>query len=98
MPYFIRTTDKADSAALRAATRAAHLEYLTPFLPRILAGGGFLDDDGSLGGGGMILFDTELRSEAEALAAHDPYQLAGVFERVEIVRWRKVIFDGELLS
>ena len=94
MAYLIRIYDKPDAAALRAATRAAHLAYLRPFIPRILAAGGFLEDDGSIGPGGMIVFDTDDRAEAEQLVAHDPYNLAGVFERVEIRRWRKVIFNG----
>ena len=94
MPYLIRIYDKPDAAALRVATRPAHLEYLRPFIPRILAAGGFLDDDGTIASGGMIIFDTDSRAEAEQLAANDPYQLAGVFERVEIRRWRKVIFAG----
>ncbi|MEQ8232375.1 MAG: YciI family protein [Gammaproteobacteria bacterium] len=95
MPYVIRTYDKPGSAALRAETRSAHLEFLTPYLPRLLAAGALLDDDGATPLGSLIVFDTEDRAEAEALAANDPYTLAGLFERVEIVRWRKVIFAGE---
>ena len=94
MPYMIRTHDKPDAAALRAATRAAHLAYLQPFVPRLLAAGGFLHDDGSVAVGGMIIFDTDDRAEAEALVANDPFTLAGVFARVEILRWRKVFFAG----
>jgi uncharacterized protein YciI len=96
MPYLIRTYDKAGSAALRASVRPAHLQYLLPFTAKILAAGGLLNDDGSVGEGGLIVLDTDDRTEAESLAANDPYQLAGLFERVEIVRWRKVFFDGKL--
>ena len=98
MPYLIKTTDKPDSAALRKSTRAAHLQYIAPFASRILAGGGFLEDDGSIGNGGLIIFDTEDRAEAEAFAANDPYNLAGLFEHIEIRRWRKVILGGKLLT
>ncbi len=98
MPYMIRTYDKPDAAALRAATRAAHLDYLRPFTSRLLAAGGFLEDDGSVGRGGMILFDTDDRAEAQALIDNDPFTRAGVFERVEVLRWRKVFFDGRDLS
>ena len=94
MPYLIRMYDKPGSAELRAATRPAHLEYLKPFVPRLLAAGGFLNDDGSVASGGMILFDTNDRAEAEALIANDPFNKAGVFERVEVTRWRKVFFAG----
>jgi uncharacterized protein len=95
VPYVIRTYDKPGSAELRARTRPAHLAYLLPYAPRILAAGGFLEDDGSVGTGSLIVFDTEDRAEAEKLVAEDPYTLAGLFERVEVNRWRKVFFDGE---
>ncbi len=98
MPYMIRTHDKADAAELRVATRAAHLAYLRSYTPRILAAGGFLNDDGSVGEGGMIILDTDDRAEAEQLIANDPFNVAGVFETVEIRRWRKVFFDGVDLS
>lgn len=98
MPYMIRTTDKADAAELRAATRAAHLVYLRSYTPRILAAGGFLNDDGSVGKGGMIILDTDDRAEAEQLIANDPFNIAGVFASVEIKRWRKVFFNGVDLS
>lgn len=68
------------------------------FTPRLLAAGGFQNDDGSVASGGMIVFDTDDRAEAEALAANDPYTLVGLFTRVEILRWRKVFFNGELLA
>lgn len=98
MPYMIRTTDKPDAAELRAATRAEHLVYLRRYTPRILAAGGFLNDDGSVGKGGMIILDTDDRAEAEELIANDPFTRAGVFEKVEIQRWRKVFFNGVDLS
>ena len=98
MPYMIRTTDKAGAAELRAATRAEHLAYLRSYTPRILAAGGFLNDDGSVGEGGMIILDTDDRAEAEQLIANDPFTRAGVFASVEIRRWRKVFFNGVDLS
>ena len=94
MPYMIRTYDKPDAAELRAAPCAAHLEDLRGYTARILAAGGFLNDDGSVAKGGMIVLDTDSRAEAEALIANDPFTLAGVFEKVEIQRWRKVFYNG----
>ena len=97
MPYVIRMYDKPGSAELRLATRGEHLAYLERFAPRVLAAGGFLDDAGAMGSGGLIILDSEDRAEAERLVADDPYTRAGLFERVEIVRWRKVFFDGALV-
>ena len=95
MPYVIRAIDKPDSAALRIETRPAHLEYIESFTSRVLAAGGFLEDDGSMGAGSLIILDTEDRAEAERFAAEDPYTRAGLFAEVEITRWRKVFFGGE---
>ena len=58
----------------------------------------FLNDDGSVGTGGIIILDTDDREEAELFAANDPYTKAGLFESVEITRWRKVFFNGERVS
>ena len=69
MPYMIRTTDKPDAAELRAATRAEHLVYLRRYTSRILAAGGFLNDDGSVGKGGMIILDTETYTNLSFLYA-----------------------------
>ena len=98
MPFLISMKDKPGSAALRQATREAHLEYIAPYTNRLLAGGGFLNDDGSVGTGGIIILDTDDREEAELFAANDPYTKAGLFESVEITRWRKVFFNGERVS
>ncbi|MCB1747922.1 MAG: YciI family protein [Gammaproteobacteria bacterium] len=94
MPFLIRCIDKPGSAELRAATRAEHLAYLEPQLPRILAAGAVLDDAGSPTGS-LILFDSEDRAEAERFAGEDPYNRAGLFATVDVARWRKVIFDGK---
>lgn len=94
MPYVIRAYDRPGSADLRQRTRAAHLAYLEPIADRVLAAGGVTDDEGIRVSGSLIIVDTEDRSEAESIAANDPYALAGLFERVEIQRWRKVFFAG----
>jgi hypothetical protein len=98
MPYIIIARDKPDSLALRTATRAEHLAYLRRHLPRLLAAGALLDEDGSGGDGSVLIYDTEARAEAEAFAAGDPFARAGLFASVEIRRWRKAIFAGELLG
>ena len=98
MAYLIRTYDKPDSAALRSATREAHLAWLEPYLEQILAGGGFLGEDDKPTSGGLIILDTDSREQAERFAADDPYARAGLFQKVEIVRWRKVIFDRQRVT
>jgi uncharacterized protein YciI len=80
--------DGPNGAALRHTARPAHLENLKPLVDRgqMIIGGPFTDGSGSL----MIV---DFASEAEAIAfAHsDPYVTQGVFDRVEIKPFRKVV-------
>jgi uncharacterized protein YciI len=97
MPYAIQTVDKPNSAELRAATRPAHLEYLTANQHKLLAAGAVINDDGTGGHGGILLVDTDDRAEAERFIAEDPFTKAGLFQSVTVVRWRKAFFDGKRL-
>lgn len=97
MPYAIITHDKPEHLDLRTAVRDEHLAYLDAHKRRLLAAGAVIDDDGSGGHGGIILYDTDDRAEAEAFIAGDPFTKAGLFETVTVVRWRKAYFDFERL-
>jgi uncharacterized protein len=94
MPYIIETFDKPDHQHLRKEKRAEHLAFLAENAARLLACGAKLKDDGSDGGGGVYIVDTDERTEAEALIAADPFALAGLFERIVITRWRKAYLGG----
>jgi uncharacterized protein YciI len=88
MLFVIIGHDGPNGAALRPQVRPAHLENLKPLVEsgRMVIGGPFTDGSGSL----MIV---EMESEAEALefARNDPYTRQGVFERVEVKPFRKVV-------
>jgi uncharacterized protein len=94
MPYMIETFDKAGSLEIRRANRAEHLVYLDRIKDRLLACGAKLNDDGSDAGGGLYVVDVDTRADAEALIQADPFFKVGLFERVEIRRWRKAYLDG----
>jgi uncharacterized protein len=85
--------DKPNSLALRMATREAHFAYgrATPGMIRL--GGPFLDEAGEMAGSLIIMEAADLEA-ARAWQASDPYNLAGLFERVEIRPWRATF--GEL--
>ena len=95
MPYVIVTRDKPGSIDLRKKTRAEHLKYIERFVPSVLVGGGFITEEDALAGGGLIILDVENRSEAEEFVKNDPYTRVGLFQEVEIKRWKKVFFAGE---
>jgi uncharacterized protein YciI len=93
MPYLIDATDKPDAAALRQTHRPDHLAYLEANLPKLLAAGAKLRDDGTTAWGSAYILDTEDRAAAEAFIAADPFSKAGLFATVAITRWRKGFFD-----
>jgi uncharacterized protein len=97
MPYAIQTKDKPGTAEIRAAARPAHLEYLTANAHRLLAAGALIDDDGNGGSGGILIVDTDDRTEAERFIAEDPFTKAGLFETVTVTRWRKAFFNKQRL-
>jgi uncharacterized protein YciI len=95
MPYFIETFDKPGHTDMRVRERDAHLAFLKENSSLLLACGAKLNDDGSNAGGGVYVVDVETRAEAERFISKDPFTLAGLFERVSIIRWRKAYVAGE---
>jgi uncharacterized protein YciI len=97
MPYVVITKDKPNSLALRERVRAEHLDYLTEHKAKLLAAGAQIADDGTGGYGGVIIVDTDDRAEAEAFIQNDPFTKAGLFDMIQVTRWRKAFFAGERL-
>lgn len=88
MLFVIIGHDGPNGARLRPAVRPAHLENLKPLVDagRVVVGGPFTDGSGSL-----MVVDFENEAAAKAFAESDPYVTQGVFERVEIKPFRKVV-------
>jgi uncharacterized protein YciI len=97
MPYLIQVTEKPNTRHIFDATLEAHREYLQPYIPKMLATGALLEDDGSRAGGAIIIMDTEDRAEAESFINNDPLTLAGIFESISVTKWRRFIYDGEMM-
>jgi uncharacterized protein YciI len=93
MPFLIDATDKPDASDLRRDTRPAHMAYLDANLPRLLAAGAKLRDDGETAWGSAYILDVEERRAAEEFIRDDPFSKAGLFGTVTITRWRKGFFD-----
>ncbi len=88
--YSLICIDKPDHVQLRADNRPAHVDYVLAS-PTVLVAGPFLNDDDETMAGTMVLLDVANRAEAEDWTTRDPYALAGLFERVEIRRWKHLI-------
>ncbi len=93
MPFLIVATDKPDSLALRQQTRPEHLAYLTENVDKLLLAGARWTDDGETAIGSVLVVDVETREEAEAFAAADPFNQAGLFADVEVTTYRVAFLD-----
>ncbi len=89
MLYALICTDKPAALELRLANRAAHLDYIKA-TGVVTQAGPLLGDDGAMCGS-LLILDVLDRRGAEAWAGSDPYALAGLFERVEIHAWNRVV-------
>ena len=90
MLYALICIDRPGSAGIRKENRDAHLAHLRGAGDAVQAAGPLLDDEGGMCGS-LIILEMADRAEVEAWAADDPYGKAGLFERVEIRPWKKVI-------
>ncbi len=82
--------DRPDSARLRDANRARHLEHLEANLDKIAFAGPLKNDEDGPSVGTLIVLDVGDRAAAEAIAHADPFYEAGVFESVVIRPFKKV--------
>ena len=89
MPLFaIICRDKAGALPIRLATRDTHVAWLKQSEQLRMAGP--LIEDGEMRGS-LIIVETETLADAQAWAAEDPYKAAGLFEKTEVIEWKKVI-------
>ncbi|MBV1775768.1 YciI family protein [Burkholderiaceae bacterium DAT-1] len=98
MLYAISGFDRADSLAQRLTARPAHLARLTALQDqgRLILAGPFpaidANDPGVAGfSGSLIVAEFASLSDAQAWADADPYIEAGVYERVDVRPFKKVL-------
>ncbi len=89
MRFAIITRDKSESLQIRLKTRDAHLAYIKE-TGCVEMAGPFLDPDGTMCGS-LIILDVVSLKDAQDWADNDPYALAGLFDKVRVEEWKKVI-------
>lgn len=89
MLFALICNDKDRALDIRKENRPAHLDYIAS-TGVVAQAGPLLDENGEMCGS-LLILDVADRRGAEAWAANDPYALAGLFDRVEIRRWNRVI-------
>ncbi|HRG17173.1 MAG TPA: YciI family protein [Pseudomonadota bacterium] len=98
MWYLIQGVDRADSLAARLAARPAHIARLNALRDdgRLLLAGPCpaidAEDPGPAGfSGSLVVAEFEALADARAWAEADPYVAAGVYERVDVRPFKKVL-------
>jgi uncharacterized protein YciI len=86
--WIMYAEDRPGSAALRAATKDAHLAYLEEHADVVMVGGALLADDSPARLGSCLIVNLPSRAAMEEWARNEPFTRAGLFERVTIVRMR----------
>jgi uncharacterized protein YciI len=81
--------DKPGAAAVRAATRAAHLDYVRT-TGAVRLGGPFLGPDDGMEGS-LVILDVADIDAAKAWVENDPYAKAGLFARTELRLWKPTL-------
>jgi len=89
MLHAIICTDRPGALEIRKANRDAHLAHIRAS-GKIVQAGPFLDADGQMCGS-LLIMEADDIAEDEAWCAADPYAVAGLFDRVEIRPWNRVI-------
>jgi len=81
--------DKPGALPVRTANRQAHLDYIAATGVVEMAGP-LLDAAGQMCGS-LVVLDVADMAAARDWAAGDPYAKAGLFAKVRIEEWKKVI-------
>ncbi len=90
MLYAIICIDRPGAVEIRKANREAHLAHIRATDGAIAQAGPFLDEAGEMVGS-LLIYEAADRETVERWCADDPYAKAGLFERVEIRPWKRVI-------
>ena len=88
--YTVTARDRPESFDLRAATRAAHLDWLAGSPLPVKLGGPWMDGEGRSVGSLLIVEAPDLAA-ARAWAAQDPYAKADLFAELAVEPWRLVV-------
>jgi len=80
--------DKPGALQTRVDNRSAHLGYIDD--TGVVSQAGPLIENGEMAGS-LVILDVADMAAAQAWADNDPYAKAGLFAKVELMRWKKVI-------
>lgn len=80
--------DKPDALQTRVDNRSAHLAYIDD--TGVVSQAGPLIENGQMAGS-LVILDVADMAAAQGWADNDPYAKAGLFAKVDLIEWKKVI-------
>ncbi len=89
--YVVHCQDKPGALQLRLDNRANHLEYLKAHADKVVMAGPVQTEDRTGMVGSVLVLDFASRAELDNFLAGDPYAKAGLFERVTVLPYKKVL-------
>jgi uncharacterized protein YciI len=93
MYYLILCDDKPGCESIRNELRPKRIQWLEHNIGKLLAAGGKVDGENRHVTGGLMIVEADSLEAAEQFAREDPFEAAGLYRNLEVVRWRKVFFD-----
>lgn len=91
MLYVIHCLDHPERAALRQANTDAHAQYMRAHADRVRLGGPLVSTDGQTRIGVLVVIDFDDRDALQAFIEHEPYRRAGLFARVDVHPFARVM-------
>lgn len=89
MLFALMAHDKPGAIEIRKSNRDNHLAYIDS-TGVVSQAGPLLDDTGGMIGS-LVILDVADMAAAQNWAENDPYAKAGLFDRVDLIQWKKVI-------
>ena len=89
MLYMMYGIDGADGARIRAEERETHFDYLKQNEDIMVLGGATLADADDGRTGSVLIINVPNRAAADAFAANEPFNVAGLFKEVFVTRMRR---------
>lgn len=86
--FLIFAWDGPDAAAKRKAVAEAHHKFQASVMDRYVARGPMFNDDNTQMIGSFMIMEFPDRAACDEFWAREPLNYGGVFEKVEIQRWR----------
>ncbi len=94
MLFALICTDKPNSLDIRTKVRPDHLAFLEKLGSNMKAAGPFVGDDDKPTGS-LVIISADDKTQAQIIAAQDPYAVAGLFASVDIKPWKWLIKNPE---